>query len=142
MGADQDAFRLQRRENNGAGGHQGRGNPAAEMAAAAVVLKAVIFRIGGQIRVSRPGGAPMIVFAAGIRVGNQDGQGCAGGTAFEDAADDAEGICLPPGSGDFSRGAAEGKLGGDKGLVHRKPRGYTVKDRADFGAVALAEEGH
>ena len=60
---------------------------------------------------------------------------------IEDYAD-AEGICLPPGSGDFPRGAAKGQLGGDKGFVHGKPRGNAVKDRADFGAVALAEEGH
>ena len=114
----------------------------ADVLATSYTLSQAIQRIEAKIRVSRPGGAPMIVFAAGIRVGNQDGQGCAGGTAFEDAADDAEGVGFLPGGRDGARGTAKRQLGRDEGCVHGKARGEAVEYRADFGTVAFAEKRH
>ena len=141
MGTDEDALLPQRRNGDGAGRHQRGGDPPAEMSAAAVVFISVILGPGRQVRVTGTGGTALIIPAAGIRVGNQDCHGGAGGPAVENAADDAEGIRFLPGGGDAARRAAERQLGRNPVLIHGNTGCEAVDDRADFRSVAFAEEG-
>ena len=106
MGADQDAFPFQGGDHDGAGGNQCRGHSAAEMPAAAVILKAVIFHIRGIVRIPGAESAPGIIPAPRIRVGDQNGKRRAGGFAFKNAADDPERVRFTPRGTDLSRGAA------------------------------------
>ena len=66
------------------------------MAAAAKILKAVVFGKSGIIRMRRTQtiACPFIVFAAGIRIFDEDGERGTGGVPFKPAADDADGIRL------------------------------------------------
>ena len=139
--ADDDPLCLQRGNHDSRRRNERSGDPAAEMAAAAIILKTVILGESGEIRVAGAGRPPLIIPAAGIRVGDQDGQGRTGGAAFKDTADDTESIGFLPGSGDPSGGTAKRQAGGNEGFIHGQAGRQSVDDSADLRAVAFAEEG-
>ena len=70
--ADQDTFRFQRGNDDRSRRDQRSGDTSAEMAAAPVILKTVVFDIGSVIGMAGPYGTPFVIPAAGIRVGNQE----------------------------------------------------------------------
>ena len=141
MGAQQDAPVLQGMDENGAGSHQRGRDAPAEVSAAPVILKTAVFGKAGEVSVAGPGGPPPVIPAAGVRVGNQDGQGRAGSPALKKATDDAERILFPAGRGDGAGRAAQGQAGGNEGLIHRQAGSQAVQDGADFRTVAFPEEG-
>ena len=55
MGTDADPLSLQRGQGNGTGSHKGSGYASAEMTAAPVIFKTVVFTIGGVVCMPRPG---------------------------------------------------------------------------------------
>ena len=141
MGTDQDAFALQGRDHDSTGGNQTRGDAAAEVPAAAVILKAAVFDAGGIIRMAWPESTAAVVTAAGVRVGDQDRDGCSGGPSFKNAADDPERIGFLPGCGDPARRTPKSQLTGDKSLIHRNSGRQPIDHRSDLRSVTLTEEG-
>ena len=135
---------LQSGQHNGSPGHQPGGDPAREVAAAPGILKAVVFDIGGVVRVARPeqGRGAGVVPAAGVLVLNHQGDGGAGGPALPHARKDLDGVGLHPGGGKaVSPGPAGVHAPGQECFVHRAPGGHPVQYGPHGPAVALAEDG-
>ena len=139
MGADLNALSAQRRDRNRAARHDPRRDPAAEMAAAAVVLVAVIFRICREIRMSRPCqcSCRRIVLAAGLAVRDHDADGRTRRLSFKNAADDLVRILLLPRRGDLPRRRHRGMQAPVHPCAHgchlRREDGLHEEDRAVIG---------
>ena len=131
-------------QHNGPPGHQTGGDPAREVAAAPGILEAVVFGIGGVVRMAWPeqGRRAGVIPAAGVLVLNHQGDGGAGGPALPHARKDLDGVGLHPGGGKpIPPGPASVHAPGQKGLVHRAAGGHPVQYGPHGPAVALAEEG-
>lgn len=102
---DRDAGGAQHRQHNRARRDERRGDAAGEVSAAAPVLKAVVLTVGGVVRVRGARKTVGIVAAAGVFVGNDDGERRPGGASLPDAAENlivvwlAAGGCPSPSRG-------------------------------------------
>ena len=141
MRSDPYAFGLERGERDRAHGDQGRRDAAAEVAAAAPVLIAGVFDVGGIVRMGRTGESEivLVIRAPRIGIGDQDAEWRAGRPAVEDAADDAEGVRFAAGGIRLALRAAFGQLRGDECFIHRDAGGKPVQHGADFRAVRFSE---
>ena len=90
-----------------------------------------------QIALTNP---DFVIPAFGVPVGDQDGQGRAGGFPFKAAADDLKGIGLLTGCGNLSKGPPQIQLSSDKALIHRQTGRQSVQHRTDGGTVAFTKE--
>ena len=86
---------------NDAGGHKAQREPAAEHAATPQVIEASEFQVGREVGVARTGVLPelLVVFAAGVLVAEQDGEGSAGGIAIVHAGKNFGKVFFHPGCG-------------------------------------------
>ena len=127
-------------QQDGARRHQRRGDASGEVSAAPPVLIAVVFAVGGVVRVGGAGKAVGIIPAAGVLVGDDDGQRRAGGAPLKDAAEYLIVVRLLPGGIQRRGGTAAGQLAAEEIPVHRQTGCQTVQHRAHGSAVALAEQ--
>ena len=86
MRAERDAAALQRGLQNPTHRDQRGGDSAGKMPAAAIVLEAVVFAIGGVVGVRGPREAVLVVAAARVFVGDDEAQGSAGRAVVKNAA--------------------------------------------------------
>ena len=87
MGTDGNARRRKGGQAYRAGSHKRRGNASGKVSAAAPVFIAVILAVGGIIGVGRTGKAVCVITAAGVLVGDHNGDWSAGGAPAIDAAE-------------------------------------------------------
>ena len=139
--ADRDAGGAQHRQHNRARRDERRGDAAGEVSAAAPVLKAVVLTVGGVVRVRGACKTVGIVAAAGVFVGDDDGERRPGGASLPDAAENLIVVWLAAGGVHRRRGAAAGQLAAQEFLIDRQTRREPVEHSTDGGAVALAEQG-
>ena len=139
--ADRNAGGAQHRQQNRARRDERRGDAAGEVSAAAPVLKAVVLTVGGVVRVRGARKTVGIVAAAGVFVGDDDGERRPGGASLPDAAENLIVVWLAAGGVHRRRGAAAGQLAAQEFLIDRQTRREPVEHRTDGGAVALAEQG-
>ena len=144
VGGDVDAGAVQRTQHDGTACHQRGSDAARKVSTAPGVLKAVVFGVGGIVRVA---GAEQVsrlgvVAAAGVLVLDHQGDGRAGGVTVHDAGEQLNFIGLHTGRRKpIAPGAALIHAGGNEFLIHRHTSGHAVQHTADGPAVALAEDG-
>ena len=142
MRPDEDALRLEHAAQDASRRRDGRGQPAGEMPAAAVVLKSPVAEPGGEVGVTGAGDAIAVIPAPRVVVRDHDRDGRARGHPAEDPAFDHKFVRLAPRGGKAVRGPSEIELVPHRVLVHRDARGEPVEHDADRGSVALAEYRH
>ena len=127
---------------NDAGCHNAKGDPAAEMAAAAGVVEPAVLEVGRKVGVAGTGvlAELLVVLAAGVLVLEQDGERGSGGLSLEHAGDNLGLIGLQARGGPQRTGLAAGKILHEIGLAERNAGQHAVYGNPDAGAVGFTED--
>ena len=143
MGSDQNIAGAKRAARDRTRRDQRRRDATAEMSAAAIILKAVIFAKSSIVGVSgtRLATQSGIVTAVLGLIGNQNANGRTGRHAVPHAAFNDEGIALLTRGGQLACGTAQRELVADFILIHGDAGSKAVQHGADGGAVALSKQG-
>ena len=142
MRADHDAAALQNTAANRPREHQRRGQPAAEMSAAAPVVMPAVPLIRSKIRMSgtRQSRLRRIIARTRVFVGKQHGQRRAGGFAVQHAGNNAGQIpFLPRCRGCILPGRAARLLQRDRVHIQRFAGGQPLQHAADGLTVTFSE---
>ena len=128
---------------DGACRNQRRGESAAEMTAAPVIRKPMVFGPGGIIRMTGPRLILELRIICTVRVfvWNEQAQGCTGRVRIKNAALDLDRIRLTTGRGKLALRPAKGKQMLDPLGLDRQAGAKAIEHNADRGPVALSENG-
>ena len=127
-----------------AGRHDAQRETAAEGTAAAEVVVAAVFDVGGEVGVTGTRMLPeaFIILAVGILIAEEDGERGAGGVTVVHARDNLREVVLYAGGGAQGAGLAAGQVLGEVFFAHRDAGQYAVDCNADARSVGLAKNAY